>query len=534
MRWLSRVLLLAAIFVASACDGGGDPSPASVSKVVRAAMTKDPPSITLLGKMDINVERLAAQITDSLVQYDAELRLLPRVAESWEWSEDRRTVTFHLRPGVRWHDGRPVTAEDVVFTVGLARDPLVDNRTYLSGFESLESLEALDDRTVRAHYSEAHADSMENWRVPLLPRHLAESGAELLTGSFSKHPVGCGPFRFVHYRPGEEILLEANDDYWDGRPYIDGLAFRFFADQRTAANVLLAGELDIVSVTPDVYVEVLGSDRARHIEGLVYSRLSIWHLRWNLGRPYFDDARVRRALVHALDRKQFSELMQEGMAVVASTSYHPDSPWADPQIRPLEFDPDEARRLLDASGWRDHDGDGVRERNGVPMRFELMIVASTQPLVDHTAAWAQQAWAEIGVDARIEKIEWGLYRERRGAGQFDAMLGSVSTTASPDQWDLYHSAAREGGYNFGGLADPQLDEWLDLGRRTFDPDERREIYLRVQRRLHELQPIGALLHFPVPVLLDRRLEGVHPSLLDHFKTTDGPRVWRWNAAAGGS
>lgn len=527
----SRALARGAALVASVALGwgcAGPPAGAPRPVTVRALFTHEPASLSLVGKSDLDGERLAVQITDSLVQYDAQMRYRPRVAESWEFSDGGRTLTFHLRDGVRWQDGSPVTAADVVFSVEQVRDPGVESLTWAPLFHGLESVAAPDERTVRARYAAPDPDALEAWRVPLLPSRLAERGAALLTGRFAEHPVGCGPFRFERYAPGEQIVLAANDDYWDGRPAIDRLVLPFYPDERTALEELLAGNLHVMPATPDLWRAARADERAGRIETFVYYRTSVWLIRFNQDgtNPFFTDARVRRALIEAVDREQFVREMLSGLGRVAATTYHPDLPWNDPEVEPLPYDPGAAERLLDEAGWV-RARDGVRSRAGTPFRFTLMIAASSQPIVDQMAAWLQQSWAEIGVRAEIEKLEWGQYRERRDSGRYHAAMGGLSTSSTPDQYELYHSTMREGGVNFMSFADDEVDRLLERGRAVIDPDERLRVYRKLQRRLSELQPVGCLLNFATPVLHDARLRGIEPSPLDYWRTTRGPRVWYW-------
>ena len=525
--WITATLLLAV----SCATPPSDVAPPDAGPVtIRAHLSKDPASLSLIGKTDRNAEILAAQITDSLVRYDERMKLRPWLAESWEFSDDRLALTFRLRPGVRWHDGRPVTAEDVVFTVERLRDPATENRVWAPEFRDLETIEALDPATVRARYSRATPDVLEGWRVPVIPRHLAGADEDLLTGDFSRHPVGCGAFRFVSYTPGQQIVLEANDDHWNGRPAIDRLVFKIYPDQRTAYQALLTGDLDILVVTSALWTEALESEAAERLEAFTYSSLSVWTVFWNQdgSNPFFTDPAVRQAMVLALDREPFIRSVVHGHARAGATSYHPDTPWASPDVEPWPYDPDEARRRLDEAGWRDRDGDGVRERNGTPFRFTLTMPAGSQRLANQIAAWLQQSWAEVGVAAEIETLEWQALRERRNAGRFQALSFSLSFSPHPDHLELYHSTARETGYNFYGLEDAEVDALLEEGRVTFDGEKRREVYHRLQRRLHELEPITCLFYFSSPVLHDRRLRGVTPSPLGFWQTTQGPRVWRWS------
>jgi len=463
------------------------------------------------------------------------MELQPRLAAEYSVSDDGLTILFRLRPGVLWHDGTEVTADDVVFSVEQVRDPQLENRSYAPLFQDLESVVAVDARTVRATYSKATPDAMEGWRLPIIPAHLAESGAELLTGDYRRHPVGCGPFRFVRHLEGEEIVLEANEDYWDGRPAIDRLVFRIFPEQRTGLQALLSGELDLMTLTPELWYSARQSEAGAALDSALYYRLAVWQVYWNQdgSNPFFTDPRVRRAMLLALDRQKFIDKVLHGLARPAVTTYHPDLAWTDPTLEPLAYDPDEARRLLDDAGWVDPDGDGVRERDGRRFRFTLLIHTSTQVINDEMAAWQQQSWAEIGVTAEIEKLDWSQFRERRNAFEFEAAMAGIGFTPSPDQFELYHSSARGEGWNFVGLADPEVDRLVELGRTTWERNARERTYRQLQHRLHELQPLGCLLHLATPVLHDRRLKGIVPTPLGHWRTTRGPRVWRWEPDAAG-
>jgi peptide/nickel transport system substrate-binding protein len=524
--------ILLALVGCVACGGAATNEPAggaSDDRAVRILLSADPASLSVLGKVDGNAERVNILLTDSLVQYDAGLQLQPRVAEGWEISEDRKTVTFRLREGVRWHDGTPVTADDVVFTVGKVREPAVENKTYGPLFRDLDSIEALDPSTVVAHYAEVTPNFLEAWRLPLLPRHLAGIEEDLLTSEFSRHPVGCGPFRFASYRPGQEIVLEANDDYWDGRPQIDRLVFKIYPDLRTGYQALIVGDIDLMKVSPDLWNEARKSEAGERLSAIAYSTLAVWPVIWNQdgSNPFFEDARVRVALVHALDREEFIENVAHGLASPGITTYHPESVWADGELEPRAFDREKAERLLDEAGWRDGDGDGIRDKDGQPFRFTLLIPNSTFQLTQQIAVWQQDAWRRIGVHAEIERMEWQAFRERRNAGAFDAVSFNLRFSPDPDQFDLYHSTATETGFNFYGLNDPEIDHLVELGRTTFDLAQRRSVYAQLQQALNEREPITCTFNFLSPVLHDRRLGGVTASPLGVLLTTDGPRLWHW-------
>lgn len=527
MKRSHGVIAAAWICVFVACTPTDSPAPsAATPRVVRMHITQDPASLSLIGKTDLNTEIVAMRVTDALVQYDEHMTLRPLLAESWNISVADRTITFKLRDGVFWHDGEPLTSADVLFTIKKLREPETENRTWGPDLRGLIGLEAPDAHTVVATYSEIKADALSGWRAPILPAHIAANDEDLFNGEFARHPIGCGPFKFVRYVRGQEIVLEANDDYWGGRPQIDRLEIKIFTDQQTAFQALMTGDLHIMVMSSNMWRQLGESAEADRFVRTSYKRLAAWVLGWNQRSPYFADARVRRAMVLALDRESFIENVADGMAHLGATTFPPASIWADPDLEPYGYDPDQARRLLSEAGWVDSDGDGVRERDDVRLAFTLLVAVGPQQLTEWMAVWQQQSWAEVGVETTIEQIEFQAFRERRNAGDFH-VLGQSFHFTDPDMTALYHSGQTQGGYNFWGNADPEMDALLEAVSHTLDPDLRRVEMFRLQRLLHEREPVTALFFFDAPLAYDKRLAGVTLSPLGYANTIHGPREWRW-------
>ncbi len=532
LRVLSRAAWLALVAIAACSPPPPDPA---ATNTVRAHLGADPLTLSIIGSGDRYAQLVGRMLSDALVLYDADLHLQPRLAESWEISDEGRSVTFRLRRGVRWHDGTPFTARDVLATIDKIRDPRSKARSYAAGFgEETVTVTAPDDYTVVARYREPYADFLEYWWVPIIPAHAVGDG-DLLTSEFARHPVGCGPFRFLEYRPGERLVLEANDDYWDGRPRIDSLVFRIFPDERTAYQAFVRGELDLMPASPDIFAEAASAERRWPVERIVHYRLNVWYLGWNQdgSNPFYDDPRVRRAMVMSLDRERFAATLRGGLARPAITTWHPRSPWSDAALTPLPYAPDEARRLLEQAGWIDRDGDGIRERDGRRFSATLLIRASSQEIVDQMAQWIQQSVRQIGVEMQIDKLEGAAFMEEVRAGRFEAMMSGLTVTPIPDQFELYHSSAHGSGFNYVGLHDPEVDRLLEAGRRTFDETTRLEIYHRLQRRVHELQPISPLFNFASTLIHDARLKGIEPSPVGEWRITPGPRAWFWAEESAG-
>jgi peptide/nickel transport system substrate-binding protein len=524
----AAVLATALVLLAAACRT----SARGPANELHLAFTSTPNSLSLIGNSDTNSNQLATFISDGLVGYDAQGRYVPLVARSWDLSPDGTGVTFHVRDGVKWHDGAAVTARDVVYTVAKARDPETQSRSWASSFTEVASMETPDDLTLVVRYAHPYADALEPWRIPLVPEHVASKDAKFLDGAFSHHPIGCGPFRFVSYDTGQRLELEAFDGYWGGRPPIDRVSFKVITSERTAFESLLLGQLDLFSVSPDLWKESGSTPAGKRLARLVYYRASGWRIDWNQTDkvPYFHDKRVRRAMLLALDRAKFVESVLGGLARPGISSFPPESPWSDPSIGPIPFDPAESRRLLDEAGWKVPAPGGTRERGGVPFRFKMTISAGSYELTDRIAAWMQQSLADVGVDMQIEKIPWDAFQARRRAHTFDAAMSTMNFDITPDRFDLYHSSSRDGGYNFGAFSDPDVDRLLEQVRGTVDQAARRALCFELQHRLDDLQPVSFLLQLASPVLHDPDLTGLVPSPVGLYQIVPGPRAWRWSGA----
>jgi len=525
-------LAAAAVCIGIAACGA---SPAPPPRDVRVVLYHDPSSLSLIGNTDQNSAQLASMISDGLVSYDAAGRYVPMVAKSWDLAPDGKTLTFHLREGVVWHDGQPVTAKDVAFTVAKIRDPATQAQSWAGYFADVTSLETPDDATVIVHYARTYADALEPWRAPLIPEHVAGKDSDFLTGGFARHPVGCGPFRFASYAPGQSVVLQAFNRYWEGAPKVGRIIVRIVGAERTGYEALLLGDVDLMAVTPDLWRESQSSTAGTRFARFVYYRLNAWKVDWNQTNavPYFRDPRIRRALVLALDREKFAATVIGGLGRPAASSYPPESPWSDPSILPLPYDPVSSASLLEESGWRLPHGKRVREKDGKPFTFTLLLAAGSQEMADRIAAWMQQSLAPVGVDMKIEKVEWKTFQQRRKTHDFQAAMAGVSFDPTPDQYDLYHTSAAEGGFNYGGFSDAEVDRLLEEGRSTVDPTARHQIYNRLQQRLREVEPMAFLFQLAQPVLRDPRLEGVEASPVGLFQFAPGPRAWHWSEAGTG-
>lgn len=458
----------------------------------------DPSSVNAL----VSTGRIAEQFQQhllflTLVRHGPDLRPRPYLARSWEISPDSAEVTFRLRRDVTWHDGEPTTAEDVAFTFRRAKDPEVPfpNRSY---FRNWKSVEVVDRYTVRFEVEPTYGLLLGWAQTPIMPEHVLGEVApsDLRSHPFgSRSPVGNGPFRFVEHRPQERWVFEANPDFPEdlgGKPPLDRLVYRVVSDPTALMAEFRTGGVHVYMNMPPERAREAG----RHPE-LRVERLRVpgyVFVAWNGRRPTFSDARVRRALTLAIDRASLVQAVAAGYGTPASGPIGPshwayDSAWAQ-----LPHAPDSARALLAEAGWRDLDGDGVREREGREFRFELLVSGSRERR--DLAVLIQADLAEVGVEATPRVTEFSALASRlTGADRdYDAAILSWIRDPVVDDRDLWSCADEEGPYQFAGYCDPEADAVLDSLSRSSDRDARRELLERYREILLRDQPYTFLYH----------------------------------------
>ncbi len=417
-------------------------------------------------------------------------RFDPYLAESWEFSADRRTLTFHLRKDMTWSDGVPVTAEDVRFSWRTAKDKdvaWVNN----SIKDFIDDVKVVDPKTVALHYTETYPyqvmDANDGY---IVPEHVF---SKIPYADWKNHAswtaeagVAGGPYRVAGYVPQETVTLEANPKYYRaGYPRIPKVTFRIIKNQQAQLDALLSGGVDALqSIRPGDAKRILDDGRFRLFN---FMSRNYSYIGWNCARPPFDDAEVRRAMTLAIDREDLVESLYLGYAEVSSSSII-SSMWAhDETLNPWPCDPDEAQKVLVARGWRKA-GDGVFAKDGRRLSFTMKTNAENQLRV-RAATRVQANLKEAGVEAKIEQVEFNLLAEQLRKHDFDAYAGAWSVATKVDEKPTFHSASRGyDGFNWVNYANPRVDEIIDKARVMSDFAAAKPLWVEFQRILHQDQP----------------------------------------------
>ncbi len=447
------------------------------------------------------------QVFNGLVKYDKDIRLVGDLAERWDVSPDGKTITFHLRKGVEWHDGAPFTADDCLFTYQKLMDPKVAT-PYSSSYMDVAKAEAVDRHTFRVTYKEPFSPALESWAIGVIPKHLLD-GKDLNSAEFNRKPVGTGPYKLKEWTAGQKLVLEANDRYFEGRPKIDQYIYRIIPDSSTMFQELLSGGVDMMGLNPLQYLRKSETRRIReNYRKFRYPANAYTYLGYNLASPLFSDKKVRQALAYAIDRQSIIDgvLMGLGQPCTGPFSY---VSWAyNPKIRPYPYDPERAKRMLEEAGWKDMNGGGVREKNGRPFQFTILTNQGNGERIKASEIM-QQNFKKVGIDAKIRVMEWQAFLEQIDKRSFDAIILGWGMSRDPDLYDIWHSSkTKKGEYNFVGYKSAEVDRLLVAGRRTFDVEKRKKIYYRIHEILADEQPYAFLYVPDATPIVHKRFKGI--------------------------
>ncbi|MEA2691581.1 MAG: peptide/nickel transport system substrate-binding protein [Acidobacteriota bacterium] len=439
----------------------------------------------------------------------------PQLARSYEWSPDHKTLTFHLRENAVWSDGVPVTAEDVRWTWQAETDRAVAWDAAYSK-QSISDVEVVDPHTARFHFTHAYAKQMldANEGV-ILPKHLWSQlpfDQWRTHGDwFHQHLVADGPFLIESWKPQQELVLARNPRYYDPtRPYLDRVVIRIVPDTGSLSAQLFSGAVDFIPQVSPTDADRIKKDP--RLDLIAYWYRLIVALAWNNQRPPFDDPAVRRALTMGIDRKAIVETLMGPYGRIATSPYVSDV-WAhDRSITPLPYDPAEARRILAGRGFADHDGDGVLDRGGKPLAFEVTSNSGNRQRND-AAVMIQDQLKKIGVRAQPRVLEFNTMVAQIDAGSLDATIVGMGMDTSLDLTGNFASSSIKEGSNYARYANPEIDRLIVSAMARPNLLDSLPDLLRIQEILHRDQPSTLLWESQRLNGINRRVHGARPNPL---------------------
>ncbi len=457
---------------------------------------------------------------------DGRLSFQPAWASSWEFSEDKKHLTLHLRKGILWDDGEPLTAKDLAFSYDLIGNPKSNSprRPYLDNMDAEEPYTVLDDHTIRFNYKWAYNPQtmMAHAGMNPVPEHLLRDAdpAHLREHDLNiKMPVGHGPFRLLDWKRGQSIRITRNPACKTLKvPYIQRIEARVIKEYATRMAELEKGAVDLMEG-----IEVKDIDRLRANSDIkIYRRgyRFMDYIAWNQTIPLFQDRRVRRALTMSLDIPKFirSYLTTEGGEVTALPAYATVTPelsdFKEEGFQLLSFDTKKAVELLAEAGWKDSDGDGVLDREGEKFVF-TMLTNSGNPRRKKMGVVVKEELGKIGVHVNLEYLEPNTFFGKLRQKDYEAAIAGWSAALFPDPAVMWMTETKEKprAFNFTGYSNPEADKIMREMRKTADIVKEQKLMKRLLRIIYDDQPYTFLFWRAEYFALHKRFRGVHPNVL---------------------
>lgn len=463
-------------------------------------------------------------VFDGLITNNEKGEPIPNVAESYEVSEDGKTYTFKLNKGIKFTNGQELTAKDVAFTFTSICDPgydgpRMDAVSNLVGYEeynkgdakSVEGIKVIDDYTISFTNKNVDAAGIWNFEYGIMP----ESVYKFEKGNFQAvkdkllEPVGSGAYKFVHFKPGQEVKFEKNPDYWKGEPKIPYIVMKV-TNAQTLLQELMAGTVDIdrVGAKPE---NIDPLKQAGFLNLDLYMQNGYGYIGLNYGSDKVKDPKVRQALLYGLNREGFMQSYYQGYGQVYNSHILPTS-WAyNPDVPKYEYNPEKANQLLDEAGWKDTNGNGVRDKDGVELELQWLTYTGSK-YVDALIPIVQQSWEQIGVKVTPELMEFGTMMDKVNNREYDIFNGAWNLSIDPDPSGIFAiSQDVPGGFNNIGWRNEEADKLLKEGKGTTNQEERKKAYAEWQLKFSEDVPYILLGNAQEMFASNSRVKGYNPS-----------------------
>lgn len=430
---------------------------------------------------------------NGLVRVNSKGEIEPDLAESWDVSDDGLVYTFYLRKGIKFHDGKSCTARDVKFTYDNIMDPQ-NNSPFAALFESVKGTRALDDYTFQFILSQPAVSFIYNVVRGIAPEHTHDNKS-LAQCSFNRHPVGTGPFKFKKWTQDNRIIMEYHPDYYEGRPYLDSIIVKFYSDSRELWTALMRQEIDLMLFLEEGDYEVVKADpefKAYAVPIDMY-----YALFYNPDDSILQDKQVREAIAYAVDRKGLIERAASGYGLECSGPFYPDSLGFNPQVKPFDYQPQKAQKLLAQIGWKDVDSDGILEKAGRELEIRV-LVDTRNGIFERILMVLRQQLQEVGIkiravlfDDEVELNDEKFLTQYKPQACLKLFLASYIENVA-EAWGPKESKRI---HKLWVYRNNKIDRLIQAGDNARDGFERRKIYQEMHRVIYDDQP-ACFLYFP--------------------------------------
>lgn len=487
--------------------------PQSPPATLRVGLSAEPDILNPILASDAYASQIDGYVNDTLIERDKDtLKFKPKLARKWKISSNHLAYTFFLRNDVTWHDGKPFTADDVIYSFKKIQDPSVEAPFLRVYYADVERVEKIDDYTVKFVYKKPYFLGLSVCGgIPLIPKHVFDlPGEDFNYNPANRHPIGVGPFQFVEWKTNKKIVLERNENYWGPKPAIRRIEFKIITDDTIALQVLKKGELDIASLRPIQWVKQTSSQRfATAFNKYKYLVPGYNYIGWNSKNPLFSDKKVRQAMTLLIDRKKILEKINYGLGEITESPFFVGGNQYDISLKTHPHNPGFALQLLAEAGWQDTNGDGLLDRHGIPFSFVFLYPASSK-FTERVAPILKEDLKKVGIEMNIERMEWAAFIGKIEKKEFEATSLGWSIGFEDDPYQLWHSSQSkiERGSNFVSFENGEVDRAIEEARAEFNPERRNSLYKKMQKIIYDEQPYTFLFANYSLVVVSNRFKNV--------------------------
>jgi len=471
------------------------------ASTLHLSISANPSRINPILSTDSSSSEITQWIFNSLITYDKNAKIKMMLAKSYEF-KNKTTLIFHLRHGVKWSDGKPFSAKDVLFTYKTIISPKIFT-PYASSFKHIKSVSALDDYTVKVVYKYPYFKALETWMMEILPEHLLKNEKNMMTSKFNQAPIGTGPFVLKKFSISSDIVLKANPKYFIHKPYIDEIIYHYLPDNSANFLMLKSGLLDVGNLTPLQLERQIDSNFRKRFSIYESPSHSYSYMGFNLKNKKFQNPLVRRALSLAIDRKELAKIMYFGHAKVCTGPFLPGTGAYNPSVKAPKLDIKKAKELLKRAGY---------DKNH-PLSFELST--NTGSTRTYMAQILQSQLRKVGVIVKLRIMEWQAFLNTVVMPKrFEAVLLAWSVGLKPDAYSIWDSESyKKGGFNFVGYKNKEVDRLIKKAERTVDDKKFNTIYRKIFKLITDDNPYLFLIIPNSITVVNKKIHPASPSII---------------------
>jgi len=471
------------------------------ASTLHLSISANPSRINPILSTDSSSSEITQWIFNSLITYDKNAKIKMMLAKSYEF-ENKTTLIFHLRHGVKWSDGKPFSAKDVLFTYKTIISPKIFT-PYASSFKHIKSVTALDDYTVKVVYKYPYFKALETWMMEILPEHLLKNEKNMMTSKFNQAPIGSGPYILKKFSISSDIELKANPNYFIHKPYIDEIVYHYLPDNSANFLMLKSGLLDVGALTPLQLERQIDSDFKKRFSIYESPSHSYSYMGFNLKNKKFQNPLVRKALSLAIDRKELAKIMYFGHAKVCTGPFLPGTGAYNPHVKAPKLDINKAKELLKQAGY---------DKNH-PLSFVLST--NTGSTRTYMAQILQSQLRKAGVIVKLRIMEWQAFLNTVVMPKrFEAVLLAWSVGLKPDAYSIWDSQSyKKGGFNFIGYKNKEVDRLIKKAEKTVDNKKFNAIYRKIFKLITDDNPYLFLIIPNSITVVNKKIHPVSPSII---------------------